>query len=114
MDGNFWHLQGLCLYLVGSSDKPPKEAPYLGRLGWMDVDNLLESANLVAVDDSGTSLPGRDPVNDETPSLVCAAAIMNKHVRGGGSPGRGSGISNMCQNVSRVSGGVRALLWMKS
>lgn len=48
---NQW--EGLCLYLVGSSDKPPKEAPYLGKLGWMDIDNLLESAKLVVLDDSG-------------------------------------------------------------
>lgn len=39
--------QALCLYLVGSNDKPPKEAAYLGKAGWMDVDALLISAKLL-------------------------------------------------------------------
>lgn len=46
--------QALALYLVGNTEKLPKEATYLGKWGWMDIDELLRSARLMT-QEGGTS-----------------------------------------------------------
>ena len=50
-DSRFGCLQALQLYMVGSSERPPKLAPHIGKLGQMEIDSLLESAKLVSLDE---------------------------------------------------------------
>ena len=50
-DSGFGCLKALQLYMVGSTERPPKLAPHIGKLGQMDIDSLLESAKLVSLDE---------------------------------------------------------------
>lgn len=71
--------QALQLYLVHSNDRPPKQAPHIGKVGWMDLDSLLTNARLLSFEGGQQLLITRVPAVSEDAECRSEKAEIRKH-----------------------------------